>query len=57
LKSDEGIMLAINKKGELGTLWEMQDVENFDQTNEDNNEEGRKKTSPCTHNIRTKLCT
>jgi len=24
----------------------MQDVEDFDQTNEDNNEEGRKETSP-----------
>jgi hypothetical protein len=27
----------------------MQDVEDFDQTNEGNNEEGRKETSPCRH--------
>jgi hypothetical protein len=27
----------------------MQDVENSDQTNEGNNEEGRKETSPCRH--------
>jgi hypothetical protein len=27
----------------------MQDVENFDQTNEDNNEEGKKETSPWKH--------
>ncbi len=33
----------------MGSLWEMQDVENFDQTNEGDNEEGRKKTSPSRH--------
>jgi hypothetical protein len=27
----------------------MQDVENSNQTNEGNNEKGRKKTSPCRH--------
>jgi hypothetical protein len=27
----------------------MQDVEDFDQTNESNNEEGRKNASPCRH--------
>jgi hypothetical protein len=27
----------------------MQDVEDFDQNNEGNNEEGRKKASPCRH--------
>jgi hypothetical protein len=27
----------------------MQDVKDSDQTNESNNEEGRKKTSPCRH--------
>ncbi len=36
----------------------MQDVEDFDQTNENNNEEGRKKTSPCRHTtFGHKLCT
>ncbi len=30
------------KKGELRSLWEMQDVEDFKQTNEGNNEEGKK---------------
>jgi hypothetical protein len=59
LKSDEGISLAknmqsrscylSNQEGELGLLWEMQDVEDFNQTNEGNNEEGRKETSTCRH--------
>ncbi len=33
----------------MGSLWEMQDVEAFDKTNEGNNEEGRRETSPCRH--------
>ncbi len=45
-KSDLGIVLVRNKqsrscylsnKGELGSLWEMQDVEDSKQTNEGNN--------------------
>ncbi len=46
---DQGVTIYLIKKGELGTLWEMQDVENFDQTNENNNEKGRKETSPWKH--------
>jgi hypothetical protein len=43
---DQGVAIYFIKKGELGSLWEMQDVEDFDQTNEGYNEEGRKETSP-----------
>ncbi len=46
---DQGVAIYLIKKGELGSLWEMQDVEDFDQTNEGNNEEGRKETFPCRH--------
>jgi hypothetical protein len=34
----------------------MQDVEDFDQTNEGNNEGGRKKTSPCRHTTFRQNC-
>jgi len=34
----------------------MQDVENSDQTNENNNEERRKKTSPCGHTTFEQNC-
>jgi len=46
---DQGITIYLIKKEELGTLWEMQDVEDFDQTNEGNDEKGRKETSPWRH--------
>ncbi len=46
---DQGVAIYLIKKGELKSLWEMQDVEDFDQTNEGNNEEGRKNASPCRH--------
>ncbi len=44
------------KKGELESFWEMQDVEEFDQTNEGNNEEGRKETSTCRHTTFEQNC-
>jgi len=53
---DQGITIYLIKKEELGTLWEMQDVEKFDQTNEDNNEEGRKETSPWKHTTFRQNC-
>ncbi len=46
---DQGVVVYLIKKGKPGLLWEKQDVENFDQTNEGNNEEGRKETSTCRH--------
>jgi len=46
---NERIAIYLIKKGELGSLKGMQDVEDFDQTNEGNNEEGRKETSTCMH--------
>jgi hypothetical protein len=46
---DQGVNIYLIKKGELGSLWEMQDVEDSNQINEGNNEEGRKNTSPCRH--------
>jgi hypothetical protein len=66
LKSDEKIMLVknmrsrncylSNKKEGIQIAWEMQDVEDFDQTNEGNNEGGRKKTSPCRHTTFRQNC-
>jgi hypothetical protein len=53
---DQGVAIYLIKKGELGSLWEMQDVEDFDQTNEGNNEEGKKETSPCRHTIFKQNC-
>ncbi len=46
---NQGIAIYLIKKEELRLLWEMQDVEDFDQTNEGNNEEGRKETSTSRH--------
>jgi hypothetical protein len=46
---DKRFVIYLIKKGELGSLWEMQDVEDSNQTNEGNNEEGRKKTFPYRH--------
>jgi hypothetical protein len=46
---NQGIAIYLIKKEELRSLWEMQDVEDFDQTNEGNNEEGRKETSTSRH--------
>jgi hypothetical protein len=46
---DQGVAIYLIKKGEVRSFWEMQDVENFDQTIESNNEEGRKETSTCRH--------
>ncbi len=46
---DQGVAIYLIKKGKLILFWEMQDVENFDQTNEGNNEKGRKETSTCRH--------
>jgi hypothetical protein len=43
---NQGVAIYLIKKGELGSLWEMQDVEDFDQTTKGNNEKGRKETSP-----------
>ncbi len=46
---DQGIVIYLIKKGELRSLWEMKDVEDFNQTNEGNNEGGRKETTTCRH--------
>jgi hypothetical protein len=46
---DQGVSIYLIKKGELGSLWEMQDVENSNQINEGNSEEGRKEKSPYRH--------
>jgi hypothetical protein len=35
------ILIYLIKKGEFKSLWEMQDVEDFEQTNEGKNEEGK----------------
>jgi hypothetical protein len=53
---DQGVPIYLIKKGELGSLWEMQDVEDSDQTNEGKNEEGRKETSPCRHTTFKQNC-
>ncbi len=39
---DQGVVIYLIKKGELWSLWEMQDVEDFKQTNEHNNEKGKR---------------
>jgi hypothetical protein len=54
--SDQGDVIYLSKKGELGSFWEMQDVENFDQVNEGNNEERRKETSTCKHTTFEQNC-
>jgi hypothetical protein len=53
---DQGIVIYLIKKGELGLLWEMQDVEDSNQTIESNDEEGRKKASPCSHTTFEQNC-
>ncbi len=53
---DQGVVIYLIKKGELRSLWEMQDVEDFDQTNEGSNEEGRKETSTCKHTTFEQNC-
>jgi hypothetical protein len=40
---DQGIPIYLIKKGELGLLSEMQDVEDSNQTNEGNDDEGGKR--------------
>jgi len=39
---DQKVVIYQIKKGELISLWEMKHVENSDQTNEGNNEEGKR---------------
>jgi hypothetical protein len=46
---DQGIVIYLIKKGELRSFWEVQDVEDSNQTNEGKNEERRKNTSSCRH--------
>jgi len=53
---DQGIVIYLIKKGELRSLWEMQDVEDFNQTNEGNNEKGRKETITCRHTTFKQYC-
>ncbi len=66
MKLDEGIAPTRNmrsrscylssQEGEFGSLWEMQNVEDSDQTNEGNNEEGRKERSTCRHTTFEQNC-
>jgi hypothetical protein len=53
---DQGFAIYLIKKGELGLLWEMQDVEDSNQTNEGNNEERRKETFTCRHTTFEQNC-
>ncbi len=39
---NQKVAIYLIKKGELKSLWEMKHVENFDQTNEGSNEEGKR---------------
>ncbi len=47
-KCDQGVVICLFKKWKLGSLWEIQHVEDSNQTNEGNNEEGKKHLHVCT---------